>query len=516
MVATLVLGLNWYGEATISGWMEDTFYSREGNNSFRTIGHATTGTITIDNINQTDDGRKLWHAGITLHGDNLRLTVSGQWTGTVNDISFDDAAFTGLRRTAFQLQGISLDAGALQTRFASIAGYSPGPQAALAQLFEALPTAILGTVDSDIVDYVNGGRGVTRINLGAGDDILGETGSVLAPMTADGGAGRDTIRLAAYLGVFTIDVAARTVAIDGATMLHFKNFERFTVDYTSTLFLGVDADDEIHCTNPFRGNDTLFGGLGNDTLAAGGSDDRVFGGKGNDTVLIGAGADRLYGGDGIDTAAFERIYSVGVVRIDLATGRAAFKTSTGWEVSRLFGFEHLTGSDFKDDIKGSTAANRLVGGYGNDTIWGQGGEDWIYGQSEDDVLIGSDGAQHLFGGSGKDTLIGDLGADMIFGGGGADRIDAQGIGDALTGGAGTDTFVFTRSDHATITDFNIVDDTLDLRQVSYFPNLTAVLSNARNVTDGIVIAYGGVAVHLDGLTRADLRIMDLDYRGDPL
>ena len=48
------------------------------------------------------------------------------------------------------------------------------------------------------------------------------------------------------------------------------------------------------------GNDTLHAGKGNDTLDGGAGNDKLYGGKGNDVLLGGAGNDELHGGGGKD------------------------------------------------------------------------------------------------------------------------------------------------------------------------------------------------------------------------
>ena len=54
-----------------------------------------------------------------------------------------------------------------------------------------------------------------------------------------------------------------------------------------------------------------------------------------------------------------------------------------------------------------------------------------------DVLMGSSAANNISGGAGNDTLIGDAGDDIIFGGVGNDE---------MRGGEGSDTFLWVSSD----------------------------------------------------------------------
>ena len=48
------------------------------------------------------------------------------------------------------------------------------------------------------------------------------------------------------------------------------------------------------------GNDLMYGHDGNDTLVGGDGDDTLFGGAGNDTLVAGDGTSELWGGEGDD------------------------------------------------------------------------------------------------------------------------------------------------------------------------------------------------------------------------
>lgn len=74
-----------------------------------------------------------------------------------------------------------------------------------------------------------------------------------------------------------------------------------------------------------------------------------------------------------------------------------------------------------DTLNGTTAANKLFGGDGNDIINGNGGLDHLEGEGGNDTIKG--GAQ-------SDTIVGGLGADTLTGGGGSDKFvfwDGDGV-----------------------------------------------------------------------------------------
>ena len=118
----------------------------------------------------------------------------------------------------------------------------------------------------------------------------------------------------------------------------------------------------------------------------------------------------------------------------------------------------------KSSIKGTSRADKIVGGKasqriygkagndeikankGNDTVYGDQGADKLFGNSGNDKLFGGSGNDHVDGGSGNDRLLGGTGNDRLLGGDGNDIL--QGAWrktapekDVMTGGKGRDTFV---------------------------------------------------------------------------
>lgn len=145
------------------------------------------------------------------------------------------------------------------------------------------------------------------------------------------------------------------------------------------ILMGGDGDDRIAGRG---GSDDLRGGLGDDTIRAGegddwvqgdgaygaGGDDLVFGGAGNDSLAGQGGDDTIYGGPGSDT---------------------------------------IFGGDGNDSLIGGAGDDWIAGNDGNDTLISGGGADDLDGGDGDDVLIGGDDAERawLRGGEGNDTLM---------------------------------------------------------------------------------------------------------------
>jgi VCBS repeat-containing protein len=105
------------------------------------------------------------------------------------------------------------------------------------------------------------------------------------------------------------------------------------------------------------GDDTIYGGGGNDTIGSHEGNDLLFGDAGDDQVTGGLGLDTLYGGDGNDT---------------------------------------LGGDDGNDLLYGDAGNDLMSGGVGNDTLYGGDGNDLLHLSAGDD---------HLDGGAGDDTAV---------------------------------------------------------------------------------------------------------------
>ncbi|HYJ29088.1 MAG TPA: calcium-binding protein [Allosphingosinicella sp.] len=294
---------------------------------------------------------------------------------------------------------------------------------------------------------------------------------------------------------------------------------------------GTSSDDELY---GYDGNDILSGGAGHDLLDGGTGADAMTGGSGNDTYWVddagdvvtessGGGTDTVAitistytltsnvenldtrnasgpisvtgnslanifymadlaavsvsGGSGNDTANY--MSSSSFVLVDLTTGEKDGEAAD----DTLTSIENLTGSDYGDELRGTSGANVLDGGAGADTLVGRGGNDIyyvddsgdsvleqsaqgtdevrtlvdytlgdhveklrylgtgnfngngndlsneIYGGIGDDVLDGGDGHDYLAGNGGVDTLMGGAGVDTLSGGTGADYMDGGADGD---------------------------------------------------------------------------------------
>jgi Ca2+-binding RTX toxin-like protein len=256
------------------------------------------------------------------------------------------------------------------------------------------------------------------------------------------GRGRGKIRGALLLSIVTFAlIAAHVVMAAGAGVAGEEEVHRCHGRVATVV--GTSGDDILHGT-PGRdviwggpGNDTIYGQLGNDLICGGAGDDVIHGGRGNDEVFGGNGADRVFGdlgddkvaggaGDDDDVAGglgidfvnggpgnydlvhgdygYDSMYG-GPGKHDIASFATAVAGGKGTGIwaslrahiargdghDKLYGFEDLEGSAFRDTLIGDGAANEIDGGPGNDTLIGGGGHDTLDGGQGTDGCRGAPG-----------------------------------------------------------------------------------------------------------------------------
>ena len=321
-------------------------------------------------------------------------------------------------------------------------------------------------------DALKGDNDANKLVGGAGNDFLeGRGGADLII----GGAGVDTASwISSASGVM---VSLYTSQGDGDLLGEIENL------------LGSKFGDTLTGDNNAN---ILDGDAGDDILIGGGGSDVMFGVTGNDTYREVDGSDIVDEGigDGVDTV--EALVSFSLVNSAQVVGAI--------ENLILLGTANIngTGNALANTIIGNTAANILDGGAGADTLRGLGGSDnYIVdnaGDVVDETAPGSNGSDTVFASvsfalaDGVENLAltgtalngtGNALANVITGNGGANRINGGAGIDTLTGGAGPDTFFFdaaiepkasATANADTITDFNPIDDTIELTK-TVFPKL---------------------------------------------
>jgi Ca2+-binding RTX toxin-like protein len=287
-------------------------------------------------------------------------------------------------------------------------------------------------------DTITGGAGNDVINAGTGDDVINYTVGDGAD-TVIGDTGADELNITGTATSDTLNVVFNGTALTGVGGGTLSGIETVTADLlggSDTLSYGtgttaaVNVNLATHTASGFAsiaGIENVTGGSGNDALTGDASANALTGGAGNDTLNGGAGSDTLTGGAGNDTVSYDG--ETAAVTINLATGTA----QTGTDVDALVTIENAIGGSGNDSITGSTVANRLEGGAGNDALAGGAGNDTLLGQGGDDTFTYTtgDGNDALVdGGDGVDTL-------SIFGNAGTNTLTVAYSGTAITSIAGT-------------------------------------------------------------------------------
>ncbi len=222
-------------------------------------------------------------------------------------------------------------------------------------------------------NVLTGNSGKNTLTGGDGDDTL-DGGSAADVMI--GGAGNDVYYVAQASDVVTelTDEGIDTV-YSGIAFALGNNIENLTLTGENNIDL--------------NGNDL---------------DNILIGNVGNNTFYSSAGADTFDGGgaDTIDGDVLTYVNSNAAINLNLTTGIGQGGHAQGDKVSNI---SVVIGSAFNDTIVGTSTAEYLHGGDGNDYLSGaNSGNDELFGDAGDDTLVAPN-AIWMEGGSGNDTYI---------------------------------------------------------------------------------------------------------------
>ncbi len=289
---------------------------------------------------------------------------------------------------------------------------------------------LFGGLDAD---RIAGGTGADQVFGEAGDDILGSGAYQIAALpydtgveadivdggagndvvaigvndTARGGTGVDTLKLtfqASLVGVTFTFNPALTVLANGARFDSCEQLEFYGglgVDNVrgGALFdqlYGGGGNDVLTAgagndwLSGEDGNDVLRGGLGDDTFYTDVGNDRAFGEGGNDLFKVepdNFGVDAFDGGIGTDTVDFDLLVLPAEVDLQNQTLNDGIARGDSFTSIEIF-----DGTIFDDTLRGNAAANRFIGGYGDDRLEGRAGNDYLIGGGGSDILTGGAGS----------------------------------------------------------------------------------------------------------------------------
>jgi len=311
---------------------------------------------------------------------------------------------------------------------------------------------LVGTSGNDKFDLSQGGEDTAQ--GGGGRDLFIMGGTLDAGDSIDGGASSDVLRLNGDYSAGVVFNASTIVNIEQIQLDAGHAYNLTTDDgnvaagatlivaggaLTESLdFNGSDESDGNFAITAGAGNDTLWGGFGNDTfdISTGGNDE-VFGGAGNDTVTVGQDqltVDQIDGGTGNDTVVVtgngthkEFLNAANLFRVE------AMKFTAGHDYDIVLANSPIASTGFTVDGSALGAVDGLsfdarastnsdisfIGGAGNDTLLAE---------------ANATPAQFDLSHGGHDIAIGGLGADTFNMGGGLDfrdQLDGAGGNDVL-------------------------------------------------------------------------------------
>ncbi|MBG1261321.1 beta strand repeat-containing protein [Nostoc commune] len=353
-------------------------------------------------------------------------------------------------------------------------------------------STLIGGAGNDYLS-VEGSTGDNLLSGGDGNDSFSLRASSTAPsflvtQTVDAGKGDDFLQ--AYYtnatGRMTSTFNATTnigSITAGTNRVNYKNIERLEIRGTTydDLIVGTNGNDYLFGgssgNDPSYGDDTIFGGEGNDDLSVdySTSDNILNGGAGNDqlSATSSTGNNLLSGDDGNDNL------STSGTHIDY----------DGGNTNAASGNNTLNGGAGDDNLSAdySTGDNLLIGGDGNDSLSASSYASDRYG-------FETSGNNTLNGGAGDDNLSADYstGDNLLIGGDGNDSLSASSYdggstfgNNLLSGGDGNDSFslvLYTSpSDLATQTvDGGTGDDLLEVSYIYTTGGITSIFNAATN------------------------------------
>ena len=314
----------------------------------------------------------------------------------------------------------------------------------------ALANILTGNAGDNVLD---GGAGNDTFIGNAGNDtFLVDNAAELdaAHIQENANEGSDTIKTAVALG---------TLGVGGVAFTGIANVENYvnTGSVAWNVDLHITQPDVAHILTGGGGNDILVGGDKNDTIDGGKGNDAMTGGKGDDTYVVDSLGDSVTEASGAGTGTDTVKTSVLIADTTNFANVENF-TYTGTAAWTF------TGNDGDNVITGSSGADKLSGGKGNDTLIGNDG---------DDTLDGGAGNDQMFGGKGNDTYIVDSANDTFdeTGGSGIDTVKSL-VNIDLTGDATIENLTALSGGSVNALTGNALNNTIDASALQTDVSLT--------------------------------------------
>lgn len=380
----------------------------------------------------------------------------------------------------------------------------------------AFGSAYTITIDTELPTIATTARVVnTNISFGFSENLL----TAPLPATSSFGlklnGGASTNPTAVGISTNTLTLSTATIGLNDIMEVTYTPGANVLQDLAGNvagplhLVVGGDLNDVINTGNyTTAGVDYIWGGLGADTIDAGGGDDVIAysslgifisGGNVIDSVTGGAGIDKVMISGAFTLATTDNLSRINTVEELVAAGSTAnlafniaYNSSANLGSIRTFDLSANKGTTSSTGIinmtgVGSTTHMTLSGvRFGANTLTGGSGDDVITGGSGNDVITGGAGADTLNGGAGNDIFVyatsaefisGGAVVDSIIGGIGSDRIQIGGAfvvasTDSLARVSGVGTLAAASSASALTLIVQITNDgdLGDFRTIDFTPN----------------------------------------------
>ncbi len=277
-----------------------------------------------------------------------------------------------------------------------------------------------GVVDG--ADVIDGGAGNDVLRGQDGDDTLTGGDGVdnlrgdLGNDTLNGGNGEDLVSFRFDdIGLATGVVFSAAGYTNGGTFSDGRGGMDTLISIERIILTGTTFADQLtgdvgrDQLSTQGGNDIINAGAGNDTIFDYNGSSILNGQDGNDRITIEGtdvvfsgfigGEDYIDGGAGNDTVYLSWSYSTVGVTATLSGTTLDARTLDNSIVATGINIENI-------EVDGSSAADVLIAGAGNDGLWGFEGDDILDGGDGNDLLWGGDGSDVLNGGAGIDRYVG--------------------------------------------------------------------------------------------------------------
>ncbi len=240
---------------------------------------------------------------------------------------------------------------------------------------------IQGTLTQSGNHYTVSADAVGQLTLtgGTGDNRLVAT---IAPTHADGGAGTDTLVIAANMAI----AAGSLVSIETIEVAN-----GVTADL-SALTTGMN----ITLASTAGGGSTVFGTKGADTITSGAGIDAMHGGLGNDSYFVDNSGDLVFGAGhrhGLRPYLLRHVVCPYLYALQAGQSVETLRASSVASTVAM----NLTGNELAQTLLGNAGANILDGGGGGDRMTGYGGDDTYVINSSSDLVFEA-------AGQGNDTV----------------------------------------------------------------------------------------------------------------